>query len=109
MHLSCALFLISLCAIARAALGVLDSQQPLSPSNDAPVLGAYLDDAILDILKEFKTPGGVGVAVVRKTAQGTWQLESKGYGNATIHGDKVTADTLFAIASNSKVCSATRK
>ncbi|KAJ7096105.1 beta-lactamase/transpeptidase-like protein [Mycena epipterygia] len=60
-------------------------------------------DAILNILNEFKTPGGVGVAVVRKTAEGTWQLESKGYGNASVAGDKVTADTLFCIGSNSKL------
>jgi CubicO group peptidase (beta-lactamase class C family) len=104
MHLLFALFSVSLCAVASAAPGVLDSQQPLSLSRDAPVLNSRLDDAILDILKEFKTPGGVGVAVVRKTTQGTWRLESKGYGNATAHGDKVTADTLFAIGSNSKVC-----
>jgi CubicO group peptidase (beta-lactamase class C family) len=106
MHLLCALFSVSLCAVTTAATGVLDSQQPLSLSNDAPVLNSRLDNAILDILKETKTPGGIGIAVVRKTAQGTWQLESKGYGNATAHGAKVTADTLFAIGSNSKVCPA---
>lgn len=105
MHFSPALFSVSLCAIVSAQ-SVLDSQQPLplQVSYETPVLNARLDSAILDILKEFKTPGGVGVAVVSKTAQGTWQLESKGYGNATIRGDQVTADTLFAIGSNSKVC-----
>ncbi|KAJ6529154.1 beta-lactamase/transpeptidase-like protein, partial [Mycena vulgaris] len=39
----------------------------------------------------------------RKTSHGTWKLESKGYGNATIDGGKVTADTLFAIGSNFKL------
>ncbi|KAF7334485.1 Beta-lactamase/transpeptidase-like protein [Mycena venus] len=58
---------------------------------------------ILDIVNEFNTPGGVGITVVRKTTEGTWQRESKGYGNATVHGDKVTADTLFSIGSNSKL------
>ncbi|KAF8193266.1 beta-lactamase/transpeptidase-like protein [Mycena galopus ATCC 62051] len=78
-------------------------QQPFSLSNEPPVFSERLDSAILDILEEFKTPGGVGVAVVRKTAQGTWNLESKGYGNATLQGHKVTADTLFSIGSNSKL------
>ncbi|KAF7350296.1 Beta-lactamase class penicillin binding protein [Mycena venus] len=99
MHLSRALFSACLCIITVAAL----SQRPLFIANEPAVLNERLDSAILDILKEFKTPGGVGVAVVRKTAQGTWHLESKGYGNATAQGDKVTADTLFAIGSNSKL------
>ncbi|KAF8189864.1 beta-lactamase/transpeptidase-like protein [Mycena galopus ATCC 62051] len=79
-------------------------QQPFSlPISNDTLLTPQLDSAISDILKECKTPGGVGVAVVRKTAQGTWQLESKGYGNATGKGDKITADTLFGIGSNSKL------
>ncbi|KAF8193253.1 beta-lactamase/transpeptidase-like protein [Mycena galopus ATCC 62051] len=79
-------------------------QQPFSlPISNDTLLTPPLDSAISDILKECKTPGGVGVAVVRKTAQGTWQLESKGYGNATGKGDKITADTLFRIGSNSKL------
>ncbi|KAJ6529161.1 beta-lactamase/transpeptidase-like protein [Mycena vulgaris] len=107
MHLSRALLLApSFCGLAAAAVPAgLGLQQPfyLSDSEDAPVLNAKLDAAILDILKQFKTAGGVGVVVVRKTPQGTWKLESKGYGNATIDGGKVTADTLFAIGSNSKL------
>jgi CubicO group peptidase (beta-lactamase class C family) len=98
MHLLLAFFSLSLGAVARA------TQEPFSLSDETPILSARLDSAIENILKEFQTPGGVGVAVVRKTAQGTWHVESKGYGNATAQGDKVTADTLFAIGSNSKVC-----
>ncbi|KAJ6529142.1 beta-lactamase/transpeptidase-like protein [Mycena vulgaris] len=106
MHLSRALSLVPFfCGLAAAAVAGLGPQHPfrLSDSADAPVLSAKLDAAILDILKEFKTAGGVGVAVVRKTPQGMWKLESKGYGNATLDGGKVTADTLFAIGSNSKL------
>ncbi|KAJ6484471.1 beta-lactamase/transpeptidase-like protein [Mycena vitilis] len=95
--------LIPTVCVAAATDGVHAAQQPLSRPQQRPVLNAHLDDAILAILKEFKTPGGVGVAVVHKTAQGTWQLESKGYGNATAQGDKVIADTLFGIGSNSKL------
>ncbi|KAJ7032461.1 beta-lactamase/transpeptidase-like protein [Mycena alexandri] len=100
MYFSRALFLALVCAIAAIAQ---DAQQPLSLDNASPILTPHLDAAILDILKKFKTPGGVGVAVVRKTAQGTWQVETKGYGNATADGAQVTADTLFAIGSNSKL------
>ncbi|KAJ7021657.1 beta-lactamase/transpeptidase-like protein [Mycena alexandri] len=100
MYFSRALFPALICAIAATAQ---DAQQPLSLDNVSPILTPHLDAAILDILKKFKTPGGVGVAVVRKTAQGTWQVETKGYGNATADGAQVTADTLFAIGSNSKL------
>ncbi|KAJ7487901.1 beta-lactamase/transpeptidase-like protein [Mycena latifolia] len=102
MHLSRVLLLVSFSGLAAAA-AVSDFQQPLYLPENAPVLNARLDAAILDILHEYKTPGGVGVAVVRKTPEGTWKLESKGYGNATVDGAKVTADTLFAIGSNSKL------
>ncbi|KAJ7281516.1 beta-lactamase/transpeptidase-like protein [Mycena rebaudengoi] len=81
-----------------------DSQQPLYISKEAPVLTPRIDAAIADILQAFQVPGGVGVAVVRKDAHGSWVLESKGYGNASSDGQKkVTADTLFAIGSNSKL------
>ncbi|KAJ6536834.1 beta-lactamase/transpeptidase-like protein [Mycena capillaripes] len=105
MHFVCSWLLVSgFTTVVTATTFSQDfnSQHAFSLS-DAPVLNPRLDDAILDILKEFKTPGGIGVAVVHKTAEGTWKLESKGYGNATHDGDKVDADTLFAIGSNSKL------
>ncbi|KAF8181390.1 beta-lactamase/transpeptidase-like protein [Mycena galopus ATCC 62051] len=102
MHLS-RVFSVSLGAIAATAGYVLDTQQPISHADETAILSAHLETAIWDILKDFRIPGGVGVVMVRKTAQGTWQLESKGYGNATIHGDHVTADTPFPIGSNSKL------
>ncbi|KAJ7155199.1 beta-lactamase/transpeptidase-like protein [Mycena filopes] len=103
MHFSRAFLSLLACALAASAQ---DSQQhPLSLNADAsnPILTPSLDAAIWDILNEFKTPGGVGVAVVRRNAGGTWQVETKGYGNATADGKQVTADTLFAIGSNSKL------
>ena len=48
-------------------------------------------------------PGGVAVAVVRLEANGAWNIETKGYGIAKIDGSEVSENTLFAIASNSKV------
>ncbi|KAJ7450791.1 beta-lactamase/transpeptidase-like protein [Mycena latifolia] len=78
-------------------------QQPLlDVSND--ILNARIDAAINSILKDFNSPGGVAVAVVRKAHQGSsWTVETKGYGIAKMDGTKVTKDTLFSIGSNSKL------
>ncbi|CAK5266747.1 unnamed protein product [Mycena citricolor] len=61
-------------------------------------------DAIIDgILCDFNTARGAGVAVVRRSTDGSWVLESRRYGNATAVGAGVTADTVFSIGSNPKV------
>ncbi|KAJ7144404.1 hypothetical protein C8R44DRAFT_539629, partial [Mycena epipterygia] len=65
------------------------------------ILNPEVDAAIHSILKDFNSPGGLGIAVVRKDAHG-WTVETKGYGIAKADGTKVTEDTLFSIASNSK-------
>jgi hypothetical protein len=68
---------------------------------------AILNDAaeafINQVLTDWNSPGGVAVAVVRRDGQGNWNVETKGYGVATANGSKVTENTLFALASNSKV------
>ncbi|KAF7350287.1 Beta-lactamase class penicillin binding protein [Mycena venus] len=64
MHLSCPLFLVSLCTITVATQNIPGSQQPVSLFDESSVLTARFDSAISGILKEFKTPGGVGVAVL---------------------------------------------
>ncbi|KAF7343155.1 F-box domain-containing protein [Mycena venus] len=48
---------------------------------------------------------GLSVAVVRQdtSASGTWNIEFGSYGTAQADGSPVTPDTLFAIASNSKL------
>ncbi|KAF8188844.1 beta-lactamase/transpeptidase-like protein [Mycena galopus ATCC 62051] len=48
---------------------------------------------------------GLAVAVLRQetTAPGTWNIEFGSYGTAHADGSPVTPDTLFAIASNSKL------
>lgn len=68
-----------------------------------PVLSAKIDIFINHILKDWNSPGGVAVAVVRKNEQGGWSVETRGYGLAKVNGTKITANTLFEIASNSKV------
>lgn len=46
---------------------------------------------------------GLAIAVVRRDLSGQWTTELGNYGIATADGDPVTSDTLFAIASNSKL------
>lgn len=73
------------------------AQSPDSVLNDD--FTAFIDQ----LLTDWNSPGGVAVAVVRQTEQGTWNVETKGYGVAKGDGSKVDENTLFAIASNSKV------
>ncbi|KAJ6552222.1 beta-lactamase/transpeptidase-like protein [Mycena vulgaris] len=104
-------FLLRFIALATAAGSVslvcstpatVAQQQPFD-SHTNNILNPDIDGAIESILKSFKSPGGVGVAVVRKDDQGSgWRVETKGYGIAKVDGTKVTPDTLFAIGSNSK-------
>ncbi|KAL4255394.1 hypothetical protein AB1N83_013511, partial [Pleurotus pulmonarius] len=68
-----------------------------------PILNADIDAFINDLLSDWHSPGGVSVAVVRKTGNDTWNVETKGYGVAKADGTKVTEQTLFAIGSNSKL------
>ncbi|KIK64017.1 hypothetical protein GYMLUDRAFT_40239 [Collybiopsis luxurians FD-317 M1] len=96
-------FGLSLLAIA----GVLaETQEPLvAPESifKQDVLTPEIDKYIEEVLASWNSPGGVGVAVVQKNEDGSWNVETKGYGNAKADGSKVTEDTLFAIGSNSKL------
>ncbi|KAJ7639711.1 beta-lactamase/transpeptidase-like protein [Mycena polygramma] len=104
MHLPlCALLL----GTVPFAASTFQSQQPFTVSGDSArgkILHKKLDAAIDAILKDFNSPGGVGVAVVQKNPDsGGWTVETKGYGFAKVDGTKVTSDTMFAIGSNSKL------
>ncbi|KAJ7820018.1 hypothetical protein B0H14DRAFT_3736395 [Mycena olivaceomarginata] len=76
-------------------------QQPFSHDSRTKILNSRVDAAISSILKDFKTPGGVAVAVVQKSQDSGWRVETKGYGLAKVDGTRVIDDTLFAIGSNS--------
>ncbi|KIK66161.1 hypothetical protein GYMLUDRAFT_55999 [Collybiopsis luxurians FD-317 M1] len=65
-----------------------------------------VDEFIQDILREWKSPGGLSIALVRRDDSGAWTVETKGYGTAKSDGTKVDENTLFAIASNSKLVTA---
>ncbi|KAJ6588140.1 beta-lactamase/transpeptidase-like protein [Mycena capillaripes] len=97
------LYALALGSVCTAASNLVQLQQPLVP--DGPrgtILNPRLDAVINSILKDFNTPGGVGIAVVQKS-QDSWRVETKGYGIAKVDGTKVTPETLFGIGSNSKL------
>lgn len=70
---------------------------------DDTILTADVDAYIENVLTQWGSPGGVGVAVVALDGNGTWTVETKGYGNATASGVPIDSDTMFCIGSNSKV------
>ncbi|KAJ7814921.1 beta-lactamase/transpeptidase-like protein [Mycena olivaceomarginata] len=99
-------FLLSNVVLQTAILCTAASnfwQRPFSDDSRAKILNTRVNAAISSILKEFKTPGGVGVAVVQKSQDSGWRIETRGYGLAKVDGTMVTDDTLFAIGSNSKL------
>jgi len=74
-----------------------------APCAQKALLNSTTDAFINGILATHESPGGVGIAVVRKDPHGNWNVETRGYGIATANGTRVTEDTIFAIASNSEV------
>ncbi|KAF8884177.1 beta-lactamase/transpeptidase-like protein [Infundibulicybe gibba] len=77
------------------------SAQGPSPPNS--ILDAEMETFVNQILTEWNSPGGISIAVVRKSSQGSWNVEAQGYGIAKADGTKVNEKTLFAIGSNSKL------
>ncbi|KAJ6462270.1 beta-lactamase/transpeptidase-like protein [Mycena vitilis] len=75
----------------------------VSAANNSAILSPNIDAFIANTLAEWNSPGGISVAIVRMDGNGGWLVETKGYGNATVNGTKVTPDTIFAIGSNSKL------
>jgi len=87
-----------------SALPYLVLSIALALTTDGPILSSNVSAFINQLLTEYGSPGGIGVAVVGKTAGRTWNIETKGYGVTTlVDGSSVTENTLFAISSNSKV------
>lgn len=84
---------------------LINLPQTFSQGTQSPILDQKTDTFINGILKDWNSPGGVAVAVVKMNEQGEWvNVETKGYGRATASGTPVTANTTFNIGSNSKVC-----
>ncbi|KAK7018015.1 hypothetical protein VNI00_018441 [Paramarasmius palmivorus] len=69
----------------------------------AAILNPDIDSFIEDIISSWNSPGGVGVAVVKQHEDGSWQVETKGYGIGNVAEQKeLDVDSLFYIGSNSK-------
>ncbi|KAJ7118438.1 beta-lactamase/transpeptidase-like protein [Mycena crocata] len=104
MHFFLQTIILASASLVSAAVADLTQPQQAEISRaHRHILNPTIDAAIKSILKDYKSPGGVGVAVVQKSEQGRWTVEAKGYGIAKVDGTKVTSDTLFAIGSNSKL------
>ncbi|KAF8884170.1 beta-lactamase/transpeptidase-like protein [Infundibulicybe gibba] len=73
-----------------------------SPSPNV-ILDTEMETFVNQILAGWGSPGGIAIAVVRKSSQGGWNVETQGYGTAKADGTKVNERTLFSIGSNSKL------
>ncbi|KAJ7130378.1 beta-lactamase/transpeptidase-like protein [Mycena epipterygia] len=78
-------------------------QRPFSPSKNT-LLTPALDAYIASQLSQWNS-SGLAIAVVQKdeSAAGGWNIEFGSYGKAQADGAPVTPDTVFAIASDSKL------
>ncbi|KAF8884175.1 beta-lactamase/transpeptidase-like protein [Infundibulicybe gibba] len=73
------------------------------PQSAGTILNDGMDTFINGVLADWNSPGGAAVGVVRQLPQGSWSIETKGYGLAKADGTKVDERTLFSIGSNSKL------
>ncbi|KAJ7840748.1 beta-lactamase/transpeptidase-like protein [Mycena leptocephala] len=94
--------------IAIAASNVVGQQIPAQAPFKLPVtkdriLTTEIGQFIEDLLRSWRSPGGIAIAVVQKNQVGQWTVETEGYGVARSDGSKVTPRTLFAIGSNTKL------
>lgn len=99
MHIDILRVAYAAAALLVAKISLIQSPVSLPSAVLTPEVDRYIDS----ILREWNSPGGIAVAVVRQNAKGDWDIATKGYGIAKADGSLVTRDTLFCIASNSKV------
>ncbi|KAJ7484270.1 beta-lactamase/transpeptidase-like protein [Mycena latifolia] len=74
---------------AREAIKHSQPANPSKRSDAAQILTPEVDAFINNVLTEWNTPGGAGVAVVRMDGQGGWRIETKGYGFAKADSTKL--------------------
>ncbi|KAH8826459.1 beta-lactamase/transpeptidase-like protein [Flagelloscypha sp. PMI_526] len=68
----------------------------------AKVITPEVDAFINKLLSDWHIRFGVSVGVVSRSEDGTWETETAGYGVADLNGTKVTGQTQFSLASDSK-------
>ncbi|KAF9022866.1 beta-lactamase/transpeptidase-like protein [Hymenopellis radicata] len=82
-----------------SAVFALPSHLP-TRSEEGILLAPDIDAFTESILRDWGSPGGLSVAAVYMNASdGSWTVETKGYGNASSDGTPVTPETLFSIGS----------
>ncbi|KAF8316077.1 beta-lactamase/transpeptidase-like protein [Clavulina sp. PMI_390] len=114
--------LLLLLSFANFCYAVASKQMPLATQN-APeaksnskittendpkysnLLDSSFDDFVANLAEEWGMKG-LSVAVVQHQPNGSWIVETKGYGVMNTAGDPVTADTIMPINSNSKLFTA---
>jgi hypothetical protein len=90
-------------AASTSANAGLNAQLRLRNATQQELITPELDTWISGLLKEWNSPGGLSVAVVKQHDDDEWVVETRGYGLAREDGTKVDENTLFGIGSNSKV------
>ncbi|KAJ7651365.1 beta-lactamase/transpeptidase-like protein [Roridomyces roridus] len=95
MHLAGSLSLLPL---------VLAAQVPFQQPRKNAYITPAIDEFVTSELTRWNS-SGLSVAVIRQDSStpGKWDIEFGSYGTAKADGSPVTPDTLFAIASNSKL------
>ncbi|KIY70088.1 beta-lactamase/transpeptidase-like protein [Cylindrobasidium torrendii FP15055 ss-10] len=106
MILPWSLALLASVRLSRALISIRTPQAQISRATNDSLILPSIDEYIHEVLEASGSPGGLGVAVVSKSTDGTWSVETKGYGNATSNGTSVDDNTVFAIGSNSKLFAA---
>jgi CubicO group peptidase (beta-lactamase class C family) len=89
-------------SISEIGPAVSNSVSPCEPLQTGQLISECTERYIDTVLTKWNS-SGLAIAVVRRSASGEWTTELGGYGIATADGNPVTPDTLFAIASNSKL------
>lgn len=101
MKLLCGLVILS--SLAAQCLA-LHWQAPLSLDVAPPLISSRTEEYVRTLLEKWNV-SGLSVAVVRKDekAPNGWRHEFGAYGIADARGSPMTPDSMFAIASNSKL------
>ncbi|KAH8826478.1 beta-lactamase/transpeptidase-like protein [Flagelloscypha sp. PMI_526] len=73
----------------------------LSGSTSAKLVTTEVDTFIKNLPTEWHTPSGIGIAVVSRHDDGTWEVETGGYGSSDASGTPVTNQMQFFIGSSS--------
>ncbi|KAF5360710.1 hypothetical protein D9756_004739 [Leucocoprinus leucothites] len=100
--------MISWAPLRLALTSILTTQLPLTRHSDqTKLMTPDVDNYIRSVIEEWDLPG-LSVGLVRQdpTSPTGWYQEFASYGVAKADGTPVTPDTVFAIASNSKLFTA---